>query len=471
MSASFDVLLRNGTVVDPANGRHGIFDVAILNGCIADVAPTIAGKATREHDLTGRLVMPGIVDMHVHLSPFLGGGYGHRMLAMAGVTTALDMAGPIEGVINLASRHGCGLNIACINYLRPGHTINSDAPSDADLERALNHALIQGAIGLKLLGGHYPLTSEATARAIEMAARRGAYVAFHAGTHAAGSNIEGMREACELSAGHPLHLAHINSYCRGQIHDAVAEGEEALALLAAHPHVRSESYLAPFNGVSGECIGGVPGSRLAVFGLERGGYSATFEGMAAAIEAGWALVNLERDGVVELVGGAEGVAAWRARGTDIGISFRANPPEPRLRLVTATGEGGRYTVDALATDGGGIPRNDIVSRGLALVHLDALSLEGFVRKASLHPARILGLSDKGHLGIGADADVSVLDYERRTPVLTYAQGQPLLDNGDVVGRGGRVITTAAGASAVRDAGLDVILVEPGTMLRPPQFDM
>lgn len=468
MIERYDVLLRNGTVVDPANGVHEMRDIALRDGKIAEVAPTIAGGARREHDLRGLVVMPGIVDMHVHLSPFLGGGCGHRMLAMAGVTTALDMAGPIEGVVDLAARHGCGLSIACVNYLRPEHTIASADPGWGDIDDALSHALSQGAIGLKLLGGHYPLTAEATARAIEAAAGRGAYVAFHAGTQSAGSNIEGMREACELSAGHPLHLAHINSYCRGQIRDAVAEGEEALALLAAHPHIRSESYLAPFNGVSGECIDGVPGSRLAVFGLERGGYPATTEGMAEAIRAGWALVNLERDGIIELVGGSEGLAAWHACGSLIGISFRANPPEPRLRLVTAMRHDGRFAVDALATDGGGIPRNDIVSRGLALVHLDALSLDGFVRKASLHPARILGLRDKGHLGIGADADITVLDLEHRRPVLTYAHGQRLLDGEDVVGRGGRLITTPVGEAAVRAAGLDALVIQPGTMLKTSQ---
>jgi cytosine/adenosine deaminase-related metal-dependent hydrolase len=468
MIERYDVLLRNGTVVDPANGLHEIRDIALRNGKIAEVAPTIAGEARREHDLTGLVVMPGIVDMHVHLSPFLGGGCGHRMLARAGVTTALDMAGPIEGVVDLAARHGCGLSIACVNYLRPEHTIVSAGPGQGDIDDALSHALSQGAIGLKLLGGHYPLTADATARAIETAAGRGAYVAFHAGTQSAGSNIEGMREACELSAGHPLHLAHINSYCRGQIRDAVSEGEEALALLAAHPHIRSESYLAPFNGVSGECIDGVPGSRLAAFGLERGGYPATTEGMAEAILAGWALVNLEREGVVDLVGGPEGLATWRACSSNIGISFRANPPEPRLRLVTATRDDGHYAVDALATDGGGIPRNDIVARGLALVHLDALSLEGFVRKASLHPARILGLHDKGHLGIGADADITVLDLERRRPVLTYAHGQRMLDGDDVIGIGGRLITTPTGEAAVRAAGLDTLIVQPGTMLKVPQ---
>ncbi|GHB11162.1 amidohydrolase family protein [Salinicola rhizosphaerae] len=471
MNAPYDVVLRNGLVVDPANGVHAIHDVAIRGSRIVDIAPAIAGDAVREHDLTGRVAMPGIVDMHVHLSAFLGGGLGHRMLARAGVTTALDMAGPIEGVVELAARHGCGLSVAGLNYLRPGHTIESNDPSRGDLSKALDHALSQGAIGLKLLGGHYPLTAEATARAIAIAGDRGAYVAFHAGTLSAGSNIDGLREACELSVGYPLHLAHINSYCRGQIHDAVAEGERALALLAAHPHVRSESYLAPFNGVSGECVDGVPGSRLAAFGLERGGFAATVDGMSDAIEAGWALVNVERDGVIELVGGSEGLAAWRAAGSNIGISFRANPPEPRLRLVTATRDDGRFAVDALATDGGGIPRNDIVSRGLALVHLDALSLEGFVRKASLHPARILGLTTKGHLGVGADADITVLDLERRKPVLTYAHGQRLLDGEDVVGRGGRMITTAQGASAVRSAGLDALIVEPGTMLKSPQFDL
>ena len=146
------------------------------------------------------------------------------MLALAGVTTALDMAGPVEGVVSLAASHGAGLNIACIDYLRPGHTVAGEDPGEAELADTLTRAQKAGAIGLKLLGGHFPLTPEASAAAIKVANDRGAYVAFHVGTLAHHSTIDGVAEACELTAGGRLHMAHINSYCRGQVREAIVEG-------------------------------------------------------------------------------------------------------------------------------------------------------------------------------------------------------------------------------------------------------
>ena len=46
-------------------------------------------------------------------------------------------------------------------------------------------------------------------------------------------------------------------------------------------------------------------------------------------------------------------------------------------------------VDCISTDGGGIPRNVIVEMGLAMVKLQALSMEEFVIKTSVNPAKIL----------------------------------------------------------------------------------
>ena len=100
------------------------------------------------------------------------------MLALAGVTTALDMAGPIESVVELARDHGAGLNIACINYIRPGHTVATTNPTKNELRELLAKSLNGGAIGLKLLGGHFPMTPEAAAQSIAVAADEGAYIAF-----------------------------------------------------------------------------------------------------------------------------------------------------------------------------------------------------------------------------------------------------------------------------------------------------
>jgi dihydroorotase len=61
------ILIKNGRVVDPANGVDGIMDLLVDNGIIAKVAKDIKGPAETTIDATGKIVMPGIVDMHVHL--------------------------------------------------------------------------------------------------------------------------------------------------------------------------------------------------------------------------------------------------------------------------------------------------------------------------------------------------------------------------------------------------------------------
>ena len=150
---------------------------------------------------------------------------------------------------------------------------------------------------------------------------------------------------------------------------------------------------------------------------------------------------------------------WRERGTDTTVSFNVNPAEPRLRLATAKRPSGQFVVDCISTDGGGIPRNVIVDMGLSLVKLQALSLPEFVRKASTNPAKILGLKHKGHFGEDADADITVLDLARQKAAIGISNGQLIMYQGHVCGRGGGFITTAKGAAAVREKGLQPIVVD------------
>lgn len=463
MPERFDVILRNATVVDPQNRLNARHDVAMAGGRVAALAPEISAQAPLEHDLAGLVIVPGIIDLHVHVSPWLGGRFGHRMLAAAGVTTALDMAGPIDGVVDMARDHGAGLNLACVNYIRPGHTVASTDPSEAELRDLLMRSLRAGAIGCKILGGHFPLTPEASARAIAVAKAEGAYIAFHAGTLASGSHIGGMIEACALAAGHPLHLAHINSYTRGLLRPEMAEGEEALEALRRNPNITSESYLSPINATSGRCRDGVPESLQTRKCLELGGFTPTEAGLAEAIDGGWALLNQEIEDRVVLATGSDAVSAWRERGTNLAVSFPVNPSEPRLRLATAKADG-RFVVDALATDGGGIPRNVIVEMGLALVRLQAWTLNDFVEKTSRVPARALGLANKGHLGPGADADITVLDPGRMVPRMSFVAGELIMSEGVVLGRGTRLITTPLGQDAAQEAGIRGPLVELRSML-------
>ncbi|HYL79225.1 MAG TPA: hypothetical protein VEU07_00345, partial [Candidatus Acidoferrum sp.] len=129
MGPRYDVLLRSGRVVDPATAQDGVADLAVANGKIAEVAPEIdPTQAAEVFDLRGFCVVPGVIDLHTHVSEWLGGKCGHRMMAQVGVTTALDMSGPVDSVMDMARDHGVGMNIACIEAVRPGRTVRDANP-------------------------------------------------------------------------------------------------------------------------------------------------------------------------------------------------------------------------------------------------------------------------------------------------------------------------------------------------------
>lgn len=460
MTHRYDLLLKNGTVVDYAADRLEIADVAVKDGVIVSVEPELDPTQAREYfDVSGCHVVPGIIDSHVHASAWLGGRFAHKMMARVGVTTALDMSGPVDSVLDVAAAHGTGLNLATIEYVRPGDTVTNENPSAEELQDLVESRMQRGSIGLKILGGHYPLTPEATARTIEVANRNHAYVAFHAGTAKTGSTLDGMLEAIALAEGHSLHVAHINSYCRGSIKPAVEETEIAIQSLLNNPRIRSESYLSPLNGTSAKCSNGAPESLVTQRCLKTGGFEPTEAGMEQAILAGWAEINMEAGGEMVVAVGEMARDFWRARETDVAVSFRVNPPEPRLRLAIARRPSGSFVVDSISTDGGGIPRNVIVEMGLSLVELQALSLKDFVRKTSYNPAKMLGLGRKGSLQVGYDGDITVLDVPARTAQMGIVSGQMIMYKGFVCGKGCRIVTTEQGEAAVRRRGLEPVTVD------------
>lgn len=468
MTLKTDLLLKGLHVVDPVNAVDGICDIAICDGKIAEVAAEIpVTTALRVHYLGGYTAVPGIIDSHVHASPLIGGSGSHRMLARAGVTTAFDVAGPVDQVWHLMQTEGAGLNLACIHAAAPGLTIEGNNPTKAQIRKLLNQSVRNGALGLKILGGHLPLTPAATRRCIEVVEQNGKYCAFHAGTTKSGSNFSGFREAIKLAESHRLHLAHINSYCRGQIRSSLAESLDAIQLLAANPNILSESYLSPINGTSGRMVDGIPFSKATPNSLKQSGYSGDYRGMKSAIEDGVVSIMVEQGGETVLQTGADAAAAWEAAGTDMMVSFDVNPADARFLLATARRDDGRFLVDAIATDGGGIPRNVIVEMGLALVKFKALTMADFVRKTSVSPAAMLGLVNKGSLGPGADADITVLDMGSGKPFMTLVGGCIIMYAGQVFGSGGTALVLREGEKAVRETGLDVQVINAEDLMKRP----
>ena len=464
-----DLMLRRGWLVDPANGIEGLRDLAVHQGKVSAVAESLGeAEAKREMDLSGRVIAPGLIDTHVHV----GGRphwVGHRMVAESGVTTAFDMGCRMADLIDGMETAGAGMNVGGLLASTVAFRDETD-PKTEHIGSTLERELEAGALGLKLLGGHIPLTPEATARCIEEANRRAVYVAYHLGTTESSSNLHGMRELPVLLGGEGrVHLAHVAAYCRGMVEAPLRECEETLAILASlGPRVVSESYLSTQigtgNATSGFCRGNEVEDQVTRNCLAMRSYGPTREALRQAMLDGYCSAYVHRGERVELVEREEAVDAWEQAGTALGVSFPVTPAESALVLTLARDEGGDFAIDALATDGGAIPRNYMVERGLALVRLGALTLADYVRKVSLDPARMLALPEKGQLGVGADADITVLDLERGRAVASLVAGDSIMIDGTVVGSGGVLLTTEAGTAVARRAKLRYQVVEPAAAL-------
>jgi len=89
----YDLLLTGGDVLDPAAGLRGLMDVGIAGGKIVAVAPSLpVNEARQTISVKGRLVTPGLVDMHAHV--FVNahdmGGRTDCICQASGVTTLCD---------------------------------------------------------------------------------------------------------------------------------------------------------------------------------------------------------------------------------------------------------------------------------------------------------------------------------------------------------------------------------------------
>jgi dihydroorotase len=91
-SQKCDLLIKGGTVIDPSEKLHAVLDVAVLNGKILEVSPDIsADRARQVVSAKGKIVTPGLIDVHVHAFDGVGTGTDmDRYCLGRGVTTAVD---------------------------------------------------------------------------------------------------------------------------------------------------------------------------------------------------------------------------------------------------------------------------------------------------------------------------------------------------------------------------------------------
>ena len=82
-----DLIIKGGRVIDPSIGLDGIRDVAIASGRIAAVEPSITNDAVETLEASGKIVTPGLIDIHTHAGRDQG---GPALALKDGVTGFID---------------------------------------------------------------------------------------------------------------------------------------------------------------------------------------------------------------------------------------------------------------------------------------------------------------------------------------------------------------------------------------------
>ena len=207
-----DLLLKGGEVVDPSQNIHGVMDVEVRDGSIARVAPGITpGDSVRVIDVSGKLVVPGLIDLHCHV---------YEGVTETGVNP--DLAGVLSGVTTLvdAGSAGCSTfggfpqyivaqaktRVLCLLHIsRMGlsHQPDLAGRQDIDLERTVqtirsNPTLIQG-VKLRAVGPAVPtLGIEMVHLAKEAAREGGVRLMVHIGDPDAGDGPTLTRDLLPL---------------------------------------------------------------------------------------------------------------------------------------------------------------------------------------------------------------------------------------------------------------------------------
>ena len=93
-TTKYDLLLKGGRVIDPANSVDGVFDVAIAGRYVSsvekDISPELARKVA---DVSGLVVTPGLIDLHAHFYGYFAAVLPDAHCLSEGTTTAVDAGG------------------------------------------------------------------------------------------------------------------------------------------------------------------------------------------------------------------------------------------------------------------------------------------------------------------------------------------------------------------------------------------
>ena len=223
--SGYDVIIRNGRIVDGTGNPAYRADVGIKNGKIAQIGRMAAAKAKRIIEADGSIVAPGFVDVHTHVDRDIAEKPAVMNYLRQGVTTVVggNCGGseyPLEDLFAQLENNGIAINFASLighNTIRREVMGSSDrAPTDKDLsgmQSLVRQEMEAGAIGFSTGLGYVPGRYSTTEEIIDLVKAIHPYGGIYA-THMRhqGTRIEeGIRESIRIGreAGVPVQISHI----------------------------------------------------------------------------------------------------------------------------------------------------------------------------------------------------------------------------------------------------------------------
>jgi len=413
------LLVTGGRIIDPANRLDVLGDVLITDGKIAAVGPSAAAGAPREIqrlDATGKVVCPGLIDLHVHLrepgqSAKESISTGTKAAARGGFTTLVCMPNTSPAIDNPGT-------VALIR--------------EKALREGIVNVYVTGAITKGIEGEELaPIGS----------LKQAGVVAITDDGHCVQSN-ELMRRACEYAKMFDLpvmdHCQDYSLVSDGVMHEGYwsavlglrgwpAAGEDAIVarnilladLTGTHIHCQHLSSAGSVNLLREARKRGVP-----ISGEACPHHYTLTDASIGGSDRFWATDGKS----IYWAGDATSPRpAWPVYDTN----FKMNPPlrsaADRQAILEGIVDG---TIEILGSDHAphcdyekqvefdyapfGITglENELALSLMQLYHTKLLSLPDLIHKYTVAPAKLLRLN-KGTLNVGADGDVTVFDPDRR----------------------------------------------------------